>query len=689
MKLKIYLADLTHTGLGRPATEAFPLNIGLIASYCKKHFKNEVDIELFKLPEDLDEAIKNKKPDILGCSNYSWNANLSYHFSSLVKSIDKNILTVWGGTNYPYNEKNQKLFHEKRPNMNIHIFYEGEKAFINIVERVLSEKKDLKKILKDPIKGCQFFNHNNEFLVGEKLPRIKYLDEIPSPYINGFLDKFFGQKLSILTETARGCPFKCNFCNAGDVYYNKVNQFSNEYVKDEFTYIAKKANQFDIRHMTLADNNFGMIPRDAKTAELIYNLKEKYNWPKTLTVWTGKNSKEKVIDATRLLGETIQISMSAQSMDPSVLENISRSNIKLDHFKAIADELKTQGRPQHAEMISPLPGESFNSLVKGLSELMDTSVSRIENHTLQMLHGTPYEDNENYIKHHAYKVKYRIVPLDFTKLGKDKYVFDYEKVGVETKDMSFKDYIEGRKLTLMINIIFNGHTLNSLKKYLLSLGLKRSEWILYLYRNMDKFSGSIKEIFKSFEEESKSELWDSSEELVKYYSNEKNYKKLINGESGGNVTYKHLSLIMARFPKDIVEDVFKMTNEFIKINGKQIKYSSPAADIENEMKELKYYIHSTMEDSFDFKKVKPDQIKRKFHYDVVSWLKTDEKTQFIKFYKENNFDIKFDFIKDQIDIRRDIKNRYGTSINSIVKSIQRIGGHHRFLRKPITQELVS
>ena len=107
------------------------------------------------------------------------------------------------------------------------------------------------------------------------------------------------------------------------------------------------------------------------------------------------------------------------------------------------------------------------------------------------------------------------------------------------------------------------------------------------------------------------------------------------------------------------------------------------------MKELKYYIHSTMEDSFDFKKVKPDQIKRKFHYDVVSWLKTDEKTQFIKFYKENNFDIKFDFIKDQIDIRRDIKNRYGTSINSIVKSIQRIGGHHRFLRKPITQELVS
>ena len=40
MKLRIYLADLTHTGL-MPATEAFPLNVGLIASYCKKNFSND------------------------------------------------------------------------------------------------------------------------------------------------------------------------------------------------------------------------------------------------------------------------------------------------------------------------------------------------------------------------------------------------------------------------------------------------------------------------------------------------------------------------------------------------------------------------------------------------------------------------------------------------------------------------
>ena len=112
MKLRIYLADLTHTGLGT-ATESFPLNIGLVASYCLKNFKNDVEIKLFKFPEDLKKSIDEKRPHLLGCSNYSWNCNLSYYFANYVKSIDKSIVTVFGGTNYPYDIHNQELFHKK------------------------------------------------------------------------------------------------------------------------------------------------------------------------------------------------------------------------------------------------------------------------------------------------------------------------------------------------------------------------------------------------------------------------------------------------------------------------------------------------------------------------------------------------------------------------------------------------
>ena len=155
MRLRIYLADLTHTGLGT-ATEAFPLNIGLVASYCLKNFKNDVEIKLFKFPEDLKKSIDEKKPDLLGCSNYSWNCNLSYYFANYVKSIDKSIVTVFGGTNYPYDIYNQKLFHKKRPNMDIHTFYEGEKSFSKIVERMLSNRDHVKKIFESQFPDVNF-----------------------------------------------------------------------------------------------------------------------------------------------------------------------------------------------------------------------------------------------------------------------------------------------------------------------------------------------------------------------------------------------------------------------------------------------------------------------------------------------------------------------------------------------------
>ena len=47
MKLKIYLADLTYDTISI-TSDVFPLNVGLVASYCKKLFNEHVEIKLFK-----------------------------------------------------------------------------------------------------------------------------------------------------------------------------------------------------------------------------------------------------------------------------------------------------------------------------------------------------------------------------------------------------------------------------------------------------------------------------------------------------------------------------------------------------------------------------------------------------------------------------------------------------------------
>ena len=238
--MRIYLADLTHTGLG-VATEAFPLNIGLIASHARRRFGRGIEITLFKYPEDLAEALRRAPPDLLGCSNYTWNSRLASHFAQTAKALKPDILTVFGGTNYPFDAENQRLFQERRPWLDAHIFYEAEVAFSLLIERILSSP-DRRRWLADPIPGCQFLHPESRTLCAAPAPqRIQDLDSIPSPYTAGLLDRFFDGKHTPLLETARGCPFTCNFCNAGASYFTRVNQFSDAYVREEWEYVAHKA----------------------------------------------------------------------------------------------------------------------------------------------------------------------------------------------------------------------------------------------------------------------------------------------------------------------------------------------------------------------------------------------------------------------------------------------------------------
>lgn len=97
--LKIYLGDLTYTTLSL-ATDAFPLNVGFIAAYASKIFGTEIDVQLFKYVDDLEQAIQDSPPDILGVSNYPWNFNLGLEFSNGQGSLSKDNLRH-GRPEYP------------------------------------------------------------------------------------------------------------------------------------------------------------------------------------------------------------------------------------------------------------------------------------------------------------------------------------------------------------------------------------------------------------------------------------------------------------------------------------------------------------------------------------------------------------------------------------------------------------
>ena len=54
---------------------------------------------------------------------------------------------------------------------------------------------------------CIYSSQVKKFTSGNYLERINDLDEIPSPYLNGMLDKFFDGMLTPFIETNRGMSF--------------------------------------------------------------------------------------------------------------------------------------------------------------------------------------------------------------------------------------------------------------------------------------------------------------------------------------------------------------------------------------------------------------------------------------------------------------------------------------------------
>ena len=134
-----------------------------------------------------------------------------------------------GGPNYPDTEKEQVSWLKEHPLIDFYVYRDGELPFSNLVGNLLQEN-DLDNIKKKKLLSCHSIVDGKPFF-GELAERPKDLSVIPSPYTNGFMDKFFDQKFVPMIQTNRGCPFSCTFCTEGNRYYSKVSKLSFDHKK--------------------------------------------------------------------------------------------------------------------------------------------------------------------------------------------------------------------------------------------------------------------------------------------------------------------------------------------------------------------------------------------------------------------------------------------------------------------------
>ena len=395
------------------SADLIPQAVGGIATYTEKLVALSEPIRVFKYPEKLAQAIEeNGNPDVIGFSNYVWNLDLSLAFAESIKKRSARTIIVFGGPNYPIQPSEQECFLREHPFIDFYINKEGELAFANLISSIVDADKDLDRI-HGTLGSVHSIGPDDRAFLPAEIDRIRDLSEIPSPYTSGLMDEFFDGKLLPIIQTNRGCPFSCTFCVEGIRYYNKIHVNSQSKMSDEIHHIGKKMEE--IRHLGgrndlfIADSNFGMYKDDIETCKVIAEAQEKYSWPEYINVATGKNQKERVLAASKLINGALRLSGSVQSLDPEVLENIKRANIGAEGLMQLALDAADIGANSYSETILCLPGDSKEKHYNTLRLVIEASFNMVSTFQLMMLPGTDMNTEETRTKF-GMVTRFRVFP---------------------------------------------------------------------------------------------------------------------------------------------------------------------------------------------------------------------------------------------------------------------------------------
>lgn len=667
--MNIFLCDLTYN-TNRVAAESYPLNVALVASYCLKKFGSKVDITLFKYHKDLEKAIEESPPDILGLSNYSWNANLSREMFKIFTKKNPDGLRVFGGPNFPLDLPSQQKFFDDFPYFDVYVPEDGEIGFSNFVEKYLElQPNDIKtNILQNSIEGCIIRHDNGKLLYTFSNTRIKNLDEIPSPYTSGLLDQFFNDtQLIPMLQTNRGCPFTCTFCADGRDTVNQVNRFSVDRIQDDVKYIAKHVSS-NIHTLFIADLNFGMIPGDLETSNTLSEMKKKYNYPHRILATTGKNNKERIIKSVESLHGILSLSMSVQSLDENVLKNIRRSNISTDQMLGLMPTIKKTGLSTIAEVILGLPGETYESNLETVRKLVNAKLDDILQYTCMILQGSEMGTPE-YISKWGFQTKYQILPEDFTTLSNGKRVCEYAEYVVGSNDLSFNEYLELRMIALTLWLTNKGVLYNSLLKLLRQQKMDVAELFFQMVKRRKNAPKLVQDVYDSFNESTKNDMYDSPEEIFSKLEDDEFYQKLLDEEIAHNVVRYHVAIVMATCMDEWTEYVLTIAHDLLQENEKFDE------ELERQFEDIANYCRGKSHNPLgkDRMETNPEFT---FSYDIPKWLDDNyDKLSLDECVLRNNTKGIFKLSDEKFTIVEDNLNLFGTTFNGYYKGLKMLPQH--------------
>ena len=441
LKLKeVYFVQVDISATLGAQNAYLPYTAGILAANAWKSetvARNFVVKEFIFLREDVNTVVaRMKAPAVVAFSNYCWNTEYNKLLAQAVKARFPDCVTVFGGHNIP----DDFSFLSAYPYIDILCHGEGEDT-TRILLEALAEGGDLACVPNISYRAPEGFRRTETICQ-------KTLD-YPSPYLEGWFDRIVEEhpeiQFNTILETSRGCPNQCAYCDWG-LLRARVRMFPLERVKAEIRWFS----EHKIAFVWGADANFGMFSRDLEIADALVEAKETTGYPERMRMNYAKNNAENVFAIVKKFKQCefdrIGATLSFQSLSPTVLKNIGRTNRDLDFYRELLTKYNTEGMKTYSELILGLPGETYESFIRGIGTLFE-----IGQHFVFEVYGCILLPNaqlgqKDYMKRFGIRtVQSEIIRPHFHDVAFD--VKEYNTIVVETDSMP-------REMWVRANVFF-------------------------------------------------------------------------------------------------------------------------------------------------------------------------------------------------------------------------------------------
>lgn len=432
----------------------------MLWSYCKTNKiieKNYKLSDILFVRDEIDKFVENiHNPTVIGFSCFVWNWAFNNEVAKIVKEKHPDCLIIYGGQHQPSVErlKHEQDFFKENPYVDIIVHGEGELTFEEILLENLKDKN------WDSIAGITYQTKDYKFKTTPTRKRIENIDVMPSPYLDGVMDKLVEEWkdkyiFTASVETVRGCPYRCTYCEIGSLYFQKLRPQSFDKMHKEFEWMAKNK----VEYIDNADSNFGLYKdRDTKIVDLLVDLKKKHGFPLIFRNDWAKDKGADLIPIAQKLKDADMakgLTMALQSLNPDTLKAIMRKNIINDNMEEFINKCNDIDLPLYAELIVGLPEETLDSFKSGVYKLIEMGLHNYSGiYPLSILPNTPFGD-PTYIE--KYKIKYtktKALYYHITESEIDE--SEEENIVIETSTMTFDDILKAHefKWFMMINHFF-------------------------------------------------------------------------------------------------------------------------------------------------------------------------------------------------------------------------------------------